>query len=135
MECVVADAAEMVALGRRLAEEMVGGEVIALTGGLGAGKTHLTKGIATGLGCAGEVTSPTFSLVHEHSGGRLGLAHLDFYRLESAAELAALGWDELLDQGGVVVAEWADRFPEMLPEWTRWIRIELLPGGGRRVRA
>ena len=135
MNCVVADAAEMVALGRRLAEEMVGGEVIALTGGLGAGKTHLTKGIAAGLGCAGEVTSPTFSLVHEYSGGRLGLAHLDFYRLESPAELAALGWDELLDQGGVVVAEWADRFPEMLPGWTRWIRIELLPDGGRRVCA
>ena len=135
MECVVAEAAEMVALGRSLAEAMRGGEVIALTGGLGAGKTHLTKGIAAGLGCAGEVTSPTFSLVHEYSGGRLDLAHLDFYRLESAAELAALGWDELLDLGGVVVAEWADRFPEMLPEWTRWIRIELLPDGCRRVCA
>ncbi|MCU0796475.1 MAG: tRNA (adenosine(37)-N6)-threonylcarbamoyltransferase complex ATPase subunit type 1 TsaE [Akkermansiaceae bacterium] len=133
MERGIANEGEMIDLGRELAAGLMGGDVIALVGGLGAGKTHLTKGIAAGLGCQGEVTSPTFSLVHEYAGGRLPMAHLDFYRLESAAELVALGWDELIDQGGVVVAEWADRFPEMMPENTRWLRISPDETGGRRV--
>ncbi len=123
----------MVALGREIASGLCGGEILALVGGLGAGKTHLTKGLAEGLGCGAEATSPTFALLHEYPGGRLPLAHLDFYRLGSADELLAIGWDELLDQGGVVVAEWADRFPEVMPPETRWLRIEPAPGGGRVV--
>lgn len=123
----------MEALGREIAGGLAPGGVLALVGGLGAGKTRLTQGLAAGLGFGGAVTSPTFSLVHEYRGGRLPLFHFDFYRLESAESLLAIGWDEFLDQGGVVVAEWADRFPELLPAEARWLRLEVVPEG-RRVR-
>ena len=92
--------------------------MIALIGGLGAGKTHWTKGLVAGLGSAAEVTSPTFGLVHEYPGGRLPVFHLDFYRLENAGELIALGWDEYLEADGVIIAEWGDKFPDLLPAGT-----------------
>jgi tRNA threonylcarbamoyladenosine biosynthesis protein TsaE len=122
----------MVALGRELATGLAAGDVLALVGGLGAGKTHFTKGLAVGLGHPGKVTSPTFALVHEYRGGRMPVFHLDFFRLGSAAELLDLGWDEFLNEPGVVVAEWADRFPEMLPVGTQILRFEE-DGAGRRV--
>jgi tRNA threonylcarbamoyladenosine biosynthesis protein TsaE len=125
---------EMQALGR-LASNMLGaGTVIGLVGGLGAGKTHWTKGLVAGLGCSAEVTSPTFGLVHEYCGPALTVFHLDFYRLNSAAELAALGWDETLDAMGVVVVEWADKFPEMMPANTIWLVFEIQAEGTRLVR-
>ncbi len=120
-------------LGRNTAENAQPGDVFALVGGLGAGKTHWTKGFVAGCGSATEVTSPTFGLVHEYPNGRLPLAHLDFYRLDSAAELIALGWDELLEQDGVIIAEWADKFPELLPEGTCWLQFEIKPDGSRSV--
>jgi len=110
------------------------GMVIALVGGLGAGKTHWTKGFVAGLGSAMEVTSPTFGLVHEYDDGRLPVFHFDFYRIASADELIALGWDEYMERGGVIVAEWGDRFPELLPTETCWLQFGILPDGGRRVR-
>lgn len=123
----------MEALGAEIALDLAGGETIALVGGLGAGKTHFTKGLAAGLGHGAEVTSPTFALVQEYREGRIPVFHLDFYRLESAEELISIGWDEMLDEGGVVVAEWADRFPDLLPPGTRWLRFELRPDGSRRI--
>ena len=105
----------MEALGRDAAVAARPGMVIALVGGLGAGKTHWTKGFVAGLGSPAEVTSPTFGLVHEYPGGRFPVVHMDFYRMQSGHELLALGWDEYLDSGAVVVAEWADRFPALLP--------------------
>jgi tRNA threonylcarbamoyladenosine biosynthesis protein TsaE len=126
--------ADTLALGRRLGEEARAGVLIALCGGLGAGKTHLTKGIVEGLGADPEsVSSPTFSLVQEYHGGRLPVFHFDFYRMESADEVLAIGWDEYLEFGGVCVVEWADLFPQLLPENTRWWRLELTPDGTRRV--
>jgi tRNA threonylcarbamoyladenosine biosynthesis protein TsaE len=110
------------------------GAVIALTGGLGAGKTHWTKGFVAGIGSAADVTSPTFGLLHEYRGGRLPVFHLDFYRLESAAELVALGWDELMEEDGVIVAEWADKFPELLPEGTEWLDFKVGADGVRTLR-
>ncbi len=121
-------------LGRAAADEAGPGSVIALVGGLGAGKTHWTKGFVAGTGSKAEVTSPTFGLVHEYPGGRLPVFHLDFYRLESAAELIALGWDEYLDQDGVIIAEWGDKFPELLPPETTWLRFTVEPDGTRTVR-
>jgi tRNA threonylcarbamoyladenosine biosynthesis protein TsaE len=124
---------EMHALGRKMAADLRSGACLGLCGPLGAGKTQLVKGLAVGLGYTGEVTSPTFSLLHEYRGGREVLFHLDFYRVETERELIDLGWDELLEEG-LVVAEWADKFPGVLPRGTRLIRIEHREGGGRRVR-
>lgn len=121
-------------LGREASALVKPGSVIALVGGLGAGKTHWTKGFVAGVGSTAEVTSPTFGLVHEYSGGRLPVFHLDFYRLGSAAELIALGWDEYLEQDGVVVAEWGDKFPELLPLDTIWLNFTTEPDGSRIIR-
>ena len=85
------------------------------------------------MGFSGPVTSPTFSLVHEYRGGRLPVFHFDFYRLDSAEALLGIGWDEFLDDDGVVIAEWADLFPELMPPETRWLRFEVRPDGGRGV--
>ena len=120
-------------LGREVASELGSGAVIGLVGGLGAGKTHFSKGLASGLGFSGPVTSPTFSLVHEYRGGRLPVFHFDFYRLDSAEALLGIGWDEFLEDQGVVIAEWADLFPELMPKGTRWLRFEVRPDGSRRV--
>ena len=121
-------------LGREASAMVRPGSVIALVGGLGAGKTHWTKGFAAGLGSTADVTSPTFGLVHEYSGGRLPVFHFDFYRLASAAELIALGWDEYLDQGGVIIAEWGDKFPELQPSNTIWLYFTTEPDGSRTIR-
>jgi tRNA threonylcarbamoyladenosine biosynthesis protein TsaE len=120
--------------GRVLADVLGPGDVIGLVGPLGAGKTQLVKGLAAGLGVADErgVNSPTFVLVQEYR-GRLTLYHVDAYRLARAGELAALGFDELCDAGGVVVVEWVDRVESLMPDDA--IRIELSPldATGRRL--
>lgn len=123
----------MEALGSEAAASARPGSVFALVGDLGAGKTHWTKGFVAGIDSSAEVTSPTFGLVHEYPGGRYPVFHLDFYRLESPVELITLGWDELLDQDGVIIAEWADKFPEMLPPETIWLRFSVEPDGSRKV--
>jgi len=112
------------ACGRELAGLLAGGSVLALCGGLGSGKTCLTKGIVAGLGSSAAVTSPTFTLVHEYPGARLDVAHFDFYRVQSGEELVAAGWDDYLDRGGLVIAEWADRFPILLPGHAIWLQLE-----------
>lgn len=124
----------METLGREAAALAGPGSVIALVGGLGAGKTHWAKGFVAGIGSPAEVTSPTFGLIHEYTGGRLPVFHLDFYRLESAAELVALGWDELLDQDGVILAEWGDKFPELLPADAVWLQFTVEADGSRILR-
>ena len=101
---------------------------MALQGGLGAGKTHFTKGIAEGLAeglnCSLEVTSPTFTLVHEYQGGRLPLYHFDFYRMASEEEVLRIAWDEYLDENGVVVVEWPDKFPGLIPAGATWLSVD-----------
>jgi tRNA threonylcarbamoyladenosine biosynthesis protein TsaE len=124
---------EMQELGARAAASAGPGKVIALVGGLGAGKTHWTKGFVAGIGSSAEVTSPTFGLVHEYPDGRLPVFHFDFYRLDSAEDLLALGWDEYTGENGVIVAEWGDKFPEILPQETTWLRFSLEPDGSRRI--
>ena len=115
----------MIALGHEVGRGLVDGDILALSGGLGAGKTHFTKGLAAGLDCTGEVTSPTFTLAHEYTGGRLPLFHFDFYRMESENEVLRIGWDEYLDAQGVVVVEWPDKFPNLLPASTLWLTFEI----------
>jgi tRNA threonylcarbamoyladenosine biosynthesis protein TsaE len=124
----------MEALGRAAAADSHPGRVVALVGGLGAGKTHWTKGFVAGLASRADVTSPTFGLVHEYADGKLPVFHFDFYRLGSAAELIALGWDEILEQDGVVIAEWADKFPELLPPETLWLHFSVEMDGSRLIR-
>lgn len=126
---------EAIAFGRARAAGLRPGAVVALVGGLGAGKTHVSKGLAAGLGFTGEVTSPTFTLVHEYTGPgmRLPMYHFDFYRLRTPDEVLGLGWDEYLDAGGVCVVEWADLFPALLPSGTEWWRLSVLDDGSRGV--
>ncbi len=127
-----ASADETVALGRRLAAALEPGDVVALDGDLGAGKTHLAKGIAAGLGVdPSSVTSPTFSLVQEHAGG--DLLHLDLYRIESDEQAAGLGLDELLDGDAIALVEWPERATDWLPVRTVWLRLSHLGGDRRRV--
>ena len=128
-------AEDTMAWGRSLADSLRPGAVVALCGQLGAGKTHVVKGLLDGLGSTEDVTSPTFSLVHEYQRARLPVFHFDFYRMTSKAELLNIGWDEYLDEPGVVVVEWADMFPSLLPAHTQWFQLEVLPEGGRRVTA
>lgn len=96
-------------------------DVLALTGDLGAGKTQFVKGFVAGVGSDAAVTSPTFTLVHEYTGGRMPVYHFDFYRLDSADAVLALGFDDYIESDGVCVIEWGDRFRELLPQRTRWI--------------
>ncbi len=101
-------------VGRRIGRAAAAGDVVALSGELGAGKTLLAKGVAEGLGTPGLVTSPTFVIMSLHAGGRLPLVHADLYRLSGADELIELGLEEQL-VGSLAVIEWADRFPSVLP--------------------
>ena len=125
---------ETKAIGRTLAASLQRGAVVALIGDLGAGKTHFTKGLVEELGGdLAEVTSPTFTLVHEYREGRLPVFHFDFYRLEEASELRNIGWEDYLLEDGVVVVEWAERFPSALPEGTIRVRFSIGEGNQRRL--
>lgn len=125
---------ETVAFGKSLAAALRPGDVLALCGELGAGKTHFTKGLAEGLGCdPQEVTSPTFTLVHEYAGGRLPLYHFDFYRLESEDAVLQIGLDDYLASGGVLAIEWADKFAPLLPRTTRLFRFSTRSDGAREI--
>ena len=128
---ISASADETIALGRTVAAALRRGDVLALCGDLGAGKTHFVKGLAAGLGTSASVTSPTFTLLHEYPGGRLPLFHFDFYRLDHADEALKIGLDEYLDGDGACVIEWADKFPALLPPHTRWLRFTHREDGAR----
>ncbi|MFW6108805.1 MAG: tRNA (adenosine(37)-N6)-threonylcarbamoyltransferase complex ATPase subunit type 1 TsaE [bacterium] len=116
MTVVTRSSGQTMAFGRRLGAVLRGGDVVALTGPLGSGKTTLTKGIAAGAGVAEPrwVTSPTFVLIHEYP-GRVPVYHVDGYRLGGAADAEALGVEELFYGEGVTIVEWADRMGEILP--------------------
>jgi tRNA threonylcarbamoyladenosine biosynthesis protein TsaE len=129
-----ASAEETRAIGREAGRALAGPVFISLEGPMGAGKTTFVSGLAEGLGCeAREVSSPTFTLVHEHGGGRWPLVHMDWHRLEQAGDLEALGFDDYLRGGAVLAVEWGGRFPEALP--ARAVRLEFsIDGGARTVR-
>ncbi|MDQ6665529.1 MAG: tRNA (adenosine(37)-N6)-threonylcarbamoyltransferase complex ATPase subunit type 1 TsaE [Acidobacteriota bacterium] len=121
---------ETIALGQRLARELPRGAVL-LIGNLGAGKTTLVKGIVSGLGAAPieEVSSPTFTLIHEYGGPR-GAApkvfHVDLYRLETEREVESLGLDDLFDTQSLVLIEWGERFPRLMPPRRTEIRLRAI---------
>ena len=111
------------------------GSVLALTGDLGSGKTQFVKGIVAGLGSSASVTSPTFTIVHEYPGGRLPIYHFDFFRLGDQPSVARLGLDDYFFGDGVSVIEWADRFPELIPETARWVAFETKSENVRVINA
>jgi tRNA threonylcarbamoyladenosine biosynthesis protein TsaE len=126
-------AAETEAIGRQIAKDVDVGSVLALKGELGSGKTQFTKGLVAGLGSSVAVTSPTFTIVHEYSGGRLPVYHFDFFRLEDRKSVARLGLDDYFFGDGVSVIEWADRFPEFIPEQACWILFEIKSESARGI--
>jgi tRNA threonylcarbamoyladenosine biosynthesis protein TsaE len=125
---------ETIELGRRIAATLPKRAVVLLIGNLGAGKTTLAKGIISGLGAAEseDVTSPTFTLIHEYGEGRV--YHIDLYRLDRAEQVATLGLDEIFDREAVVLIEWGERFPQLLPEDRIEIRIEALNEESRNIK-
>jgi len=123
---------ETVDAGRRLARSLGPGVVVALSGELGAGKTHFVRGLAEGWGAEEQATSPTFALLHEYLTPRGKICHLDLYRARDAEEIWSAVHDELNLSDGLLVVEWADRFPELLPPDALRISIEHA-GEGRRI--
>ncbi|MBV9404628.1 MAG: tRNA (adenosine(37)-N6)-threonylcarbamoyltransferase complex ATPase subunit type 1 TsaE [Acidobacteriaceae bacterium] len=121
------------ALGRQLAKELPDRGVVLLIGDLGTGKTTLTKGIVEGRGAASadDVSSPTFTLIHEY-GDPVSVYHVDLYRLETLERARRLGLEDLFSQPALVLIEWGDRFPQLMPENRIEIRLEHA-GGDRRV--
>jgi tRNA threonylcarbamoyladenosine biosynthesis protein TsaE len=116
------------------ASHLTGGEILALHGVLGSGKTQLVKGLARGLGYRGDVTSPTFTFVHEYLGGRLPLYHLDLYRIESEKQAIDIGLEEYIPGDGVTVIEWAERIASILPVTTMHWELEVVSLTERVVR-
>ena len=106
---------ETIEAGERFAQTLAAGDVVALIGDLGSGKTRFAKGISSGLGVKEQVTSPTFTILHEYKGARLSVYHFDFYRMRSVRELDEFGFDEYIDGDVVCLLEWADMIEERLP--------------------
>lgn len=133
MERYSASEQDTEALGRALVQRLQPGAVVAFTGDLGAGKTAFVRGMAQGLGVAGRVTSPTFTIVNEYEGGRLPLFHFDLYRLASSDELFEIGWEDYLRRGGVCAVEWSENAAGALERDT--VRVDLRRGAedGQRV--
>ncbi|MEY2559343.1 MAG: tRNA threonylcarbamoyladenosine biosynthesis protein TsaE [Verrucomicrobiota bacterium] len=127
-------AEETIAVGRGYGQNARQGDVFALTGDLGAGKTQFVKGFVAGLGSNAEVTSPTFVLVHEYEDGRLPVYHFDFYRLDHSDAVLRLGFDEYIFGDGVSLIEWADRYPDLIPKEANWFSFELNGENGRVIR-
>ena len=118
----------------RIAGKLKGGEIIALSGSLGAGKTVFVKGLARGLGIPERgVRSPSFVILTEHHQGRLPLFHFDFYRFRSGSEINTTPFEDCLKAGGIIVIEWPERVKDYLPEKSKWIKIEILGPRSRRI--
>lgn len=115
-----------------LSSSLTGGEVIALYGDLGVGKTYFVKGIAAGLGFMGEVTSPTFNIVNEYFGGRFDIYHFDMYRVTGWDDLYSTGYFEYTESGGIVITEWSENIENALPE--QLIRVTITRDGEEKRR-
>lgn len=131
MTITTTSARETEALGRRLGALLRSGDVIALSGDLGAGKTALAHGIAGGVGASGYVASPTFTLVREYS-GPVPIYHVDLYRLDTPQQIEDIGLDEMLERPGIVVIEWAEKAARWLPKEHLWVTIRFMDDGDTR---
>jgi len=135
-ETITHSAEETIAFGRTLASELTPPLVILLTGDLGAGKTTLVKGIAEGFeaALADEVTSPTFTLVHEYRGPHATLYHIDLYRVDTQRDLETLGLDDLAAPDSILLIEWGEKFPRFVRERNVEIVLERAGENERRIR-
>jgi tRNA threonylcarbamoyladenosine biosynthesis protein TsaE len=122
-EIITRSAEETIRLGEKIGRLLKSGDVVAYKGGLGMGKTTITRGISLGMGLGDEVTSPTFALVNEYRGNALSLYHFDMYRITSAADLETTGFYDYLEDGGVLAVEWSENIAEELPDGTIYIEI------------
>lgn len=122
-QIVILNEQKMQAFARKLAEEVKEGDILALVGNLGTGKTTFTKYFAEALGVKEVITSPTFNIVKEYESGRLPLYHFDVYRISDPEEMFEIGYEEYFFGTGVCVVEWADLIEELLPEKTKYIYI------------
>jgi tRNA threonylcarbamoyladenosine biosynthesis protein TsaE len=127
MEYLSHNESETEAIAARLAATLDPGAVVAYQGGLGMGKTAFTRGLASGLGYPGRVTSPTFTIVNGYEGGRLPLFHFDMYRLADSEALFDIGWEDYLERGGVCAVEWSELVADALPSDTVYVTIARCP--------
>ncbi len=131
-EFVTHSAAETIEVGKRIGSLLRGGDIIAFKGGLGAGKTTITHGIAIGMGLKDDVSSPTFAIVNEYIGERLSLCHFDMYRI-SADELESIGFYDYLTEDRVIAIEWSENIAEELPDGVITIEIERVGEDERKI--
>ena len=111
---------------------MIPGTILAYRGDLGAGKTAFTRGLARGLDCREQVTSPTYTIVNEYLGGKLPLFHFDMYRLRSSEDLFDIGWDDYLERGGVCAVEWSENVADAMEDPIT-VTIEKIGDNSRRI--
>ena len=123
---------ETEALGEALGRRLRGGEIVAYYGGLGAGKTAFTRGLARGLDISARVTSPTYTIVNEYLSGRIPLFHFDMYRLRSSDDLWDIGWEDYLERGGVCAVEWSENVADAM-ENAVTVNLEKLGENTRRI--
>ena len=123
------------AIGLELGKLLKSGDIVCLTGDLGTGKTHITKGIAKGLGIDDHITSPTFTIVNEYDSGRLKFYHFDVYRVSDPDEIYAIGFDDYIFSDGVSVIEWANYIEDILPNEYLHIHIEKNLNKGENFRS
>ena len=135
-ETITHSAEETIALGGTLAELLAPPKLVLLRGDLGAGKTTLVKGIAAAFEAAAEedVTSPTFTLVHEYRGPRANLYHIDLYRVDTPRELETLGLDDLRSEDSILLIEWGEKFPRLVRDRDVEIVLERVGENERRIR-
>ncbi len=127
------DPAQTIALGEQIGKRLRGGEVIAYSGGLGVGKTTITRGISLGMGLGDEVTSPTFALVNEYAGRERSLCHFDMYRINGALDLETTGFYDYLDGNNVLAVEWSENIADELPDDCIRINIERVDDNTRSI--
>jgi tRNA threonylcarbamoyladenosine biosynthesis protein TsaE len=134
LEFIINNVEDTLKLGKELGSRVKAGDIICLTGDLGAGKTHFSKGIALGLGIEEHITSPTFTIVNEYESGRLKLYHFDVYRVNDPDEIYAIGFDEYIFDKGVSIIEWSNYIEELIPSEYLSINITKLPMEGENFR-
>lgn len=133
MKIITHSAEETVAVGIKIGKLLRSGDVIAFSGGLGAGKTTITRGLVLGTGLPDETSSPTFSIVNEYAGNGTVFYHFDMYRISGVSDLETTGFYDYLESGGIIAVEWSENISDELPEGAIYINIRSLGGDAREI--